>query len=180
MHTKSIALESSFKWFRLARLGLLLVLALLIPSLGLPQAITGPLVNALLILTVETAGLGAALAVGMITPMAATLRGVLPLPLMVMIPFIALGNATLAGVYNALRTRNRWLALAAGAAAKSVLLFATVTWLVARPLNLVVGGAAQPVALPASLIQMMTWPQFVTALTGGMIAVGVLGLIKRK
>ena len=78
---------------------LLFVLALLIPGLGLPQAITGPLVNALLILTVETAGLGAALAVGMVTPMAGLLHGVLPLPLMVMIPFIALGNATLAGVY---------------------------------------------------------------------------------
>jgi hypothetical protein len=97
MHTKSIALDSNLKWYRLARLGLLLVLALLIPSLGLPQAITGPLVNALLILTVEIAGLGAALAIGMVTPMAALLRGVLPLPLMVMIPFIALGNATLAG-----------------------------------------------------------------------------------
>ena len=180
MHTKSIALDSNLKWYKLARLGLLLVLALLIPSLGLPQAITGPLVNALLILTVETAGLGAALAIGMVTPMAALLRGVLPLPLMVMIPFIALGNATLAGVYNALRTRNRWLALVTGAAAKSVLLFAAVTWLVARPLSLVVGGAAQPVALPASLIQMMGWSQFVTALAGGLIAFGVLGLIKRK
>jgi len=55
-----------------------------------------------------------------------------------------------------------------------------VTWLVVRPLNLVVGGAAQPVALPASLIQMMGWSQFITALAGGLIAFGVLGLIKRK
>lgn len=180
MHTKVIALDSNFKWFKLARLGLLLVLALLVPSLGLPQAITGPLVNALLILTVETAGLGAALAIAMVTPLAALLRGVLPLPLMVMIPFIVLGNAMLAGVYNALRTRNRWLALAAGAVVKFLLLFAAVTWLVARPLHLVLDGAAQPVALPVSLIQMMAWPQFVTALTGGLIAFGVLGLVKRK
>jgi hypothetical protein len=180
MSVQTIASNSSLRWFKLARLGLLLALALLIPSLGLPQAITGPLVNALLILTVEAAGLGAALAVGMVTPMAALLRGVLPLPLLVMIPFIALGNAAFTGVYSALRARNRWLARVIGAAGKFALLSVAVTWLAARPLSLMIGGAAQPVGLPASLIRMMSWPQFVTALAGGLLAFGVLGLFKRR
>jgi hypothetical protein len=112
--------------------------------------------------------------------MAALLRGVLPLPLMVMIPFIVLGNAALVGLYNALRSRNRWLGLIAGAAAKFSLLFITVTWLTARPLSLMIGGAAQAVTLPAALAQMMSWPQFATALAGGLLAFGVLGLAKRK
>jgi hypothetical protein len=180
MHNNTVVLESNVKWLNLARVGLFLVLALLIPSFGLPQPITGPLVNALLLLAVETAGLGTALAVGMITPMAALLHGVLPLPLMVMIPFIALGNAALASVYNALRGRNRLLALAAGATAKFMLLSVAVTWLAARPLSLLAGGAAQTLLLPASLVQMMLWPQLVTAVTGGLIAIGTLQLGARK
>jgi hypothetical protein len=180
MHSKTIALESNVKWLNLARAGIFLALALLVPSLGLPQPITGPLVNALLILAVETAGLGTALLAGMVTPMAAPLHGVLPLPLMVMIPFIALGNAALVSVYSALRPRNRWLGLVAGAAAKFAVLFAAVTWLAACPLSLVIEGTARSVALPAALVRMMSWPQFATALAGGLIALGVLGLAKRK
>ncbi len=97
-----------------------------------------------------------------------------------MIPFIALGNATLAGVYHTLRTRNRWLALVAGATAKFALLTVTVTWLAARPLSLLAGGATQQVILPTALVQMMLWPQFVTAVTGGLIAFGALRLGARK
>ena len=180
MATKAITLESNVKLFKLARTALFLVLAVLIPTLGLPQPVTGPLVNALLILAVETAGLGTALVVGILTPMAALLHGVLPLPLLVMIPFIALGNATLTSVYNALRARNRLLALAAGATAKFMLLSIAVTWLAARPLSLLAGGAAQAVILPASLVQMMLWPQLVTAVAGGLIALGALRLRARK
>jgi len=180
MFTKVNILESNVKLFNLARIALFLVLAVLIPSLGLPQPITGPLVNGLLILAVETAGLGTALIVGILTPMAALLHGVLPLPLMVMIPFIALGNAALTSVYNALRGRNRLLALAAGASAKFVLLSVAVTWLAARPLSLLAGGAAQKVLLPPSLVQMMLWPQLVTALAGGLLALGALRLGARK
>ncbi len=54
-----------------------------------------PLVNALLILTVLWLGVSQALFVGMVTPMGAALSGILPLPLWIMIPFIALGNAVL-------------------------------------------------------------------------------------
>jgi hypothetical protein len=180
MFTKAIPLESNGKLFNLARSALFLVLAVLLPSLGLPQSITGPLVNALLILAVETAGLGTALIVGILTPMTALLHGVLPLPLMVMIPFIALGNAMLTSVYNALRGRSRLLALVAGATAKLVLLSVAVTWLAERPLSLLVGGAAQKVLLPPSLVQMMLWPQLVTALAGGLLALGALRLGARK
>ena len=180
MHDNTVIPGSNARWFSLARVGLFLVLALLIPSIGLPQPITGSLVNALLLLAVETSGLGTALVVGMITPMVALLHGVLPLPLLVMIPFIAVGNATLASVHYALRPRGRWLALAAAAATKFMVLFAAVTWLVARPLNLMIGGSAQLVALPTPFGQMMSWPQLGTALSGGLIAFGVLWLAERK
>ena len=96
-----------------------------------------------------------------------------------MIPFIALGNATLMGVYGALRARNRWLALGVAAVAKLAWLYATVTWLVVRTLQVVVGPAPQPVTIPAAIVHMMQWPQLATALVGGAIAFAALEGVRR-
>ena len=69
MNADSRTLNPSLSWPLVARTGLLVVLGLLIPRLGLPQPITGPLVNCLLILSVEMLGVGPALFVGMVTPL---------------------------------------------------------------------------------------------------------------
>src|SRR5512143_2460767 len=126
MFTKTNTLPFDAAWPRLALFGLVLTLALLIPALGWPQPITGPLVNALLLIAVETLGVWPAIGLGMVTPLGGLLHGVLPLPLSVMIPFIMLGNATLAITYNALRLRSRWLALGLAALAKFAVLYAAV------------------------------------------------------
>lgn len=165
-------------WPRLAAFGLLLTLALLIPALGWPQPVTGPLVNALLLVTVETLGLWPAIGLGMVTPFGGLLHGVLPLPLAVMIPFIILGNAALVVVYNRLRPYNRWLALGVAAAAKFAVLYGAVTFLVARPLELALNGAARTVVVPAAIVNMMSWPQLVTALAGGLLAFAVLRVLR--
>jgi hypothetical protein len=174
MATKTNALAFDAVWPRLAMFGLLLTLALLIPALGWPQPVTGPLVNALLLITVETLGLWPAIGLGMVTPLGGLLHGVLPLPLAVMIPFIMLGNATLVAVYNALRARNRWVALGVAAAAKFALLYGVVTFLVARPIELALSGPARTVLMPVAIVNMMSWPQLITALAGGLLAFAVL------
>lgn len=168
----------SVDWIGLARLALAVSLALAITNLGLSQAVTGPLVNALLLLTVEGLGVSQAMVVGMLTPMGAALRGVLPLPLVVMIPFIALGNATLVGVYGALRRSHRGRALVCGAVAKFAVLYASTALLRARPLALAGPSGAQPLAIPDALWNMMRWPQLATALAGGLLAFGVMGLYR--
>lgn len=165
-------------WSGLARLALTLACGLAITNLGLPQPVTGPLVNALLLLTVEWLGLSQAISVGMVTPLGAALRGVLPLPLVVMIPFIALGNAVLVSVYARLRERGRGLALVAGAVAKFLLLYGTVTLLGAYPTSLEIGGRVQQVLIPQAMRHMMGWPQLATALAGGLIAFGVGGMAR--
>ncbi len=152
---------------------------LLIPALGLPQWITGPLVNALLILTVETGGVGAAVLVGLLTPLNALLGGVLPLPLIVIIPLIGIGNAILSVVYGALREKNRRLAVLAAAMLKFAWLYAAVAWLTVRPLTVMAGGAAQTAIIPASLAYMMQWPQLATALAGGLIALSLIQVGRR-
>jgi hypothetical protein len=179
MSVRGIISRHRIEWVSLLRLTLLLALALAIPNIGLPQAITGPLVNALLLLTVEWAGVGQAVAVGLASPLSALLRGVLPLPLAVMIPFIMLGNAALVTVYGRLRGKSHWVALGVAATCKFALLYTSVAWLVVKPLALLAGDSA-PAYIPAATANMMRWPQLVTALVGGLIAFGVLWASARK
>ena len=173
MNTKELAVSQNIKWSKLALTVGLLIAGVAIPQMGLPQAITGPLVNALLLITVETAGIGAAVLVGLTTPLSALAHGVLPLPLLVMIPFIGIANAVLSTAYSALKAKSKWLALIAGAVLKFAWLFGVTAWLTANPPKLVVGGAAQAVKLPLTLVTMMQWLQLATALAGGLIALGV-------
>ena len=176
MKTQTYAFDSV--WPRLGLFGLILALALAIPAFGWPQAVTGTLVNALLLLTVELLGVGPAIALGAMTPLAGLMHGVLPLPMAVMIPFIMLGNATLVSLYAALRSHDRFVALGVAAVAKAAVLYAAVTLLAVRPLDLAMLGASRPVAMPAALVAMMSWPQLVTAVAGGLLAFAILRLRK--
>jgi hypothetical protein len=90
-----------------------------------------------------------------------------------MIPFIALGNAVLVIAFGSLRHTNRWVALVAGSVLKFALLSIAVSALVAHPLSLMIAGKAQSIAIPSLIVNMMTWPQLLTALAGGLIAFGI-------
>jgi len=105
INTKDLAISHNIRWSRLALILGWITLGIVIAQVGMPQAITGPLVNALLLAAVETAGIGPAVLVGLTTPLSALANGVLPLPLMVMIPFmeyLARANAARQQVYSAL------------------------------------------------------------------------------
>ncbi len=180
MGTRVTAASRRIEWITRARLPLLIGAALVMTTLGLPQPVTGPLVNALLLLTVAWAGVSEALVVGMVTPMGAALRGVLPLPLVLMIPFIALGNAAFVSLYAVLRGKDRWLALGVAAVAKFAVLAAVATVLAVRPVSLPIAGTPQVVAIPAAIVEMMRWPQLATALAGGLIAFGVESTVHRR
>ncbi len=177
MYSVQPAIKSDAKWITPAKIGLAVSLGLLIPALGLPQPVTGPLVNALLLVTAVTTGAGCALLVGVVTPLNALSSGVLPLPLMVLIPFIALGNGVFAGVFSALRARNYWLGVLAGAILKFALLYAAATWLVGPLSGALANGKAG--ALPVAMIHMMQWPQLATALAGGVLAYGAVAAYRR-
>ena len=177
MNTRTYSLDST--WPRLAAFGLLSTFALLIPALGWPQPVTGSLVNALLLITVEMLGAWPAVALGTVTPLGGLLHGVLPLPLAVMIPFIALGNATLVGIYGILRRRSRWLGLGIAALAKFALLYAFASFFAMRPFY--VGLSVAPkVIMPAAIVHTMSWPQLVTAVAGGLLAFAILRLGKGR
>src|SRR5690606_3473154 len=123
------------------------------------QPITGPVVNALLFATALWLGPWTAVGVGALTPVVAYGRGILAAPLGPMIPFIAVANALMVVVFHASYKQGRHaLAVAAASVAKFALLATAVRLLVEVP---------QPVAM------MMQWPQLMTALAGGYLAVAL-------
>lgn len=174
METKPVVLNRSLIRTGAAKLALAFAAALAVTNMGLPQYVTGPLINALLLLTLEWCGLSQAILVGMITPLGAAVRGILPLPLWVMIPFIAVGNAVFVGVFHVLRGHGRAGALVAAAVVKFALLYAAVTALMVWPVHVAVGGNVAAVAIPRAVANMMRWPQLATALAGGVLAMGAL------
>ena len=173
MNTQTTTVSQHFTTSKLILTLGWIALGVAIPQIGLPQAITGPLVNALLLIAVETTGLGSAVLVGLATPLSALAHGALPLPLMVMIPFIGIANTILSTVYSTFRPQSRALALVAAAILKFAWLYGITTWLVSRPLQIATSGTSQAIALPATFVTMLQWPQLATALAGGLIALGL-------
>lgn len=156
----------------LTRMAALLALTAIIQMIGLPQPITGPLINAILILSVLLIGPKHATAIGILTPVAALIRGHLPPVLAAMIPFIAFANAVYILLFYAL-IRNqpkevctlRYIRPIAGITLASLVKYVILMLTVQKLLPLIVGQD-----IPEKLMVMMMFPQLVTALVGGVLA----------
>ncbi len=90
----------------IARMGIILALTLTLQVAGLPQPVTGPLINAMLLLTAVLFGNVAGVLLGCLTPGLALVRGQLPLALAPMVPFIAVGNALLVFIFIFISKKN--------------------------------------------------------------------------
>ncbi len=129
------------------------------------QFITGTIVNCTLIIGVCTIGIRSALLLGIIPSTIALATGLLPPVLSPMIPFIILGNAVLVIAFDYFRKVNYWLGAVAGSILKFALLIATTSIVT----NLLINDNAA-----AGVVQMMSWPQLVTALMGSLVSFGIL------
>ena len=134
------------------------------------QPITGPIVNATLFIAAATLGAQAAILVGLIPSIIALSSGLLPPVLAPMIPFIMLSNAILIMTFTYLKKRNYWLNIAIASTIKFLFLLATSSVVINLLLQKEI---ADTVAL------MMSWPQLVTALAGGIIAFPIIKLMKK-
>jgi len=138
--------------------------------IGLPQFFTGPLVNAFLLLATLTVGVSSGIVIGLFTPWIAFSRGILPAPLGPMIPFIMLGNAVLVIVFYLITMKKKdnigfsVLGIVTGSIAKYLILSQSVAFIVSVP---------PPVA------KAMQFPQLLTALAGGVIALIVEQALRR-
>lgn len=139
----------------------LLSLSIFLPSVIHQQGITGPLINAILLLTVVWFGSTQAMIVGLLSSLIALSRGFLPLPLAPVVPFIMVANALLVLIFNRLRLKSFALAVISASTVKFLFLYLSSQLLLA---SLLPGKFLTPAS------QMMSWPQLVTALAGGFIA----------
>ncbi|MEK7217898.1 MAG: hypothetical protein AAB728_00360 [Patescibacteria group bacterium] len=131
------------------------------------QFITGPLVNAMLILTCVLVGPVEAVVLSLFPSPIALMSGLLPLPLAPMIPFIMIGNALYVAVFHYLKPKSGIAGVIAASGAKFLFLAASVRFVMSRLLD-------SPIV--AKLAVMMGWPQLATALAGGCIALLLLRL----
>lgn len=179
MKTKILALDNTSIILKALQLLLIFLFTFGVIISKLPQLVTGSIVNAVLIYTLINYGLNQAIILGMITPIIAASSGFLPLPLLLMLPFITLGNAVYVSVYNLLNKKYQVAGIFTAAIAKFLLIYLTVTYFVFKPINVLIAGKAQIVNIPLTIIDMMRWPQLYTAILGGLIALGLLKIKQR-
>jgi len=147
-------------WSKSAVFAVFLGISILAPFLK-QQLITGPIVNAVLFLATAVLGMGAGILIGFLPSMVSALVGLLPAPLLPMIPHIIVSNAILVLTFGILRKRNFFLGIISASFAKFLFLFLIVEFLIGQ-------------SLPRPIAAMMAWPQLVTALAGGIIALFLL------
>lgn len=150
------------------RTALLFALVIVIQMLGMPQLVTGPLVNMVLFLATFFEGMGSGVVIGFFTPWVAFSRGILPPPLAPMIPFIMMGNALLVVVFSIFRSRRGMVweitGIVVSALAKYLVLSQSVTFLV---------------QVPPPIAKAMQLPQLLTALLGGVLFLAVEKILFR-
>ncbi len=150
---------------------MILLIAGITPFFTHLQPITGPLVNALLLIATVLIGPLEAIMIGLVPSTVALASGTLPLPLAPMVPFIMIGNALLVTAFHYSKKLGFLPAVVIAALIKFVFLAGTVQLLMSTMLKS---------ELVAKLSIMMSWPQLITALTGGLIAYLLLKTLKHR
>jgi len=142
--------------------------SLLAPIFG-SQAVTGPLVNAALFLGTVFLGIRGAIWIAVFPSIIAFAVGFLPFVMFPLIPFIITGNVILVLTFNRFR-KNFWGGVIVSSFLKFLFLFSSTFVIV----NYIAEGV-----IPSQAAMMMSWPQFVTALVGGLIAYAIISILKK-
>ena len=177
-------MKKNIRWITETAVMLALLIALQVITKSLGQLVTGSFVNAVLAVTVLVAGLSSGITVALVSPVLAYLLGIAPQILTV--PAIMVGNTVfvillhyLAGKDNQKPAR-QIVAWAAAAVAKFGTLYAIVVWLICGVFaeSLLASGA-----LKAPMLKMLpatfSWPQLVTALIGGGVALLITPALRK-
>jgi len=129
------------------------------------QIITGTIVNALLFLAAYRLPLVNTFLIAILPSTVALLRGLLPAPMIMLIPYIIISNIVLLTSFSILKKRP-----ALGVLVASLLKFSflySAVYLLAETIN-------------SNLITMFQWPQLITALIGGFIFLNLLKIFQKQ
>ena len=177
-------MNRKIRWITETAVMLALLVALQALTKAMGQIVTGSFVNTVLAVTALVVGLSGGITVAVISPVLAYLLGIAPQILTV--PAIMVGNcvfvvllAVLAGKdhKNIVRQVMAWVA---AAAAKFAALYAIVVWLICGVLaeSLLASGALKAPMLKA-LPATFSWPQLITALIGGGLALVITPVLRK-
>jgi hypothetical protein len=140
------------------------------------QWITGPIINAILIIVLLLIDYKSALLVSVVPSFMALAGGLLPFFLAPLIPFIILGNilfvTSVRWFYENIKNDNKgyWLGVFIGAGLKYLLIFISA---------LVLKQFILEIPFSIAITKLIGWAQFYTAVIGGIIAYGILKFIKK-
>lgn len=177
-------MNKKVRWMVETAVLIALLVALQAATSGFGQFVTGSCVNAVLAVAALFVGLTGGLVVALVSPVCAFLLGIAPNA--VTVPAIMAGNAVFVVMLALLADKEgknlvkQVIAWLSAAAAKFAVLYALVVWIIcglaSAPL-LESGVLKQPMLqkLPA----MFSWPQLVTALIGGGIALAIVPVLKK-
>lgn len=177
-------MNQKIRWITTTGVMLALLVTLQALTKGFGQLVTGSFVNAVLAVSALFGGLGCGLTVALISPALAYLLGIAPNILTV--PAIMVGNSVFVVLLHVLADREgknlvkQGIAWIVAAVAKFASLYAIVVWLICGVLSeslLEAGLMKAPMlkALPATF----SWPQLVTALIGGAVALAIVPVLKK-
>lgn len=151
-------------------------LATVLPFYIHAQWFTGPIINAILVLSLFLVGIRGALVICMVPSLMALSGGLLPAVLAPVVPFIMISNVifVLSVDFFINLGKNKDIAylsgVITGALLKFLFLFSSVG---------VISKLLLKQELAVKVAQMMSWPQFATAVLGGMIAWYILKNLKK-
>lgn len=163
-------------------LALLVVLQALTKSFG--QFVTGSCVNAVLAVAVLLAGMGSGVTIALISPVLAYLLGIAPQ--LVTVPAIMVGNTVfvvllrqIAGDESKVLGRQiaAWLIAAVAKFATLYILVVKIICGVASAPLLAAGTLKEPML--KMLPTMFAWPQLITALIGGAVAMLIVPVLRK-
>ena len=164
----------------LVRSSLFLALALVAQIIGknatqaISQIFVGSIINTILLLAAFTCGKWWGAGVGILTPVLALLVGQLNPAFAPFIPFIMAGNVILVLIFGYLNELNAWgkyLGVVLGAVCKFLFLFLCASQLFKN---------LKPEKMATLLAKAMGTPQLITALIGGVIALALIEILKKR
>ena len=176
-------MNKKLRWITETAIMLALLVSLQALTKGFGQLVTGSCVNAILAITVLVAGFGSGLTVALVSPILAFLLGIAPQILTV--PAIMVGNTVYIVLLSVIvgKSNNivrKVIAWAVAAVAKFAALYAIVVGLICGVLAeglMAAGTLKEPMlkALPATF----SWPQLITALIGGAVALLIVPVLRK-
>lgn len=160
----------------LTRTAVLLAVVVVVQMVGrsLPNSnfIVGPLVNMCLLIAAMTAGIGGGIAISVLTPFTSLIGNHAPIAaaLLPFAPVIAVSNVILVLVFYFLYNKNKYIGVVCAAVLKFIFLFLTI--------RLFVNIFDFP-KFAKALVTLFSWPQLITALIGGFVAIPIIIGVKK-